>query len=78
MDFSEQLLRIHQQPAACSGPEGNAVILLMAGLALFAALMGALTFVTGPVALAMASLIAGWLLIFAARTVHARRGAHCG
>lgn len=49
------------------------MILLMAGLALFAVFMGALTFVTGPVALTVAALIAGWLIIFAARTAFSRR-----
>ena len=54
------------------------MILLMAGLALFAVFMGALTFVTGPVALAAAALIAGWLIIFAARTVVSRRAVRRG
>jgi hypothetical protein len=54
------------------------MILLMAGLALFAVFMGALTFVTGPVALAVSALIAGWLVIFAARTAVARKGVRRG
>jgi hypothetical protein len=49
------------------------MILLMAGLALYALFMGALSFVTGPVALAMAGLIAGWLVLFAARTAASRK-----
>ena len=44
------------------------MILLMAGIALFALIMGALSLVTGPVALALTALIGGWLLLFAART----------
>ena len=54
------------------------MILLMAGLALFAVFMGALTFVTGPVALAVAAVIAGWLLVFAARTAVSRKRVHRG
>lgn len=44
------------------------MILLMAGLTVFALIMGALSLVSGPVALALAALIGGWLLLFAART----------
>lgn len=44
------------------------MILLMAGITLFALIMGALSLVTGPVALALTALIGGWLLLFAART----------
>ena len=44
------------------------MILLMAGITLFALIMGALSLVTAPVALALAALIGGWLLLFAART----------
>ncbi|HEU5427263.1 MAG TPA: hypothetical protein VFU74_10330 [Actinocrinis sp.] len=44
------------------------MILLMAGITLFALIMGALSLVTAPVALAFAALIGGWLLLFAART----------
>ena len=54
------------------------MILLMAGLALFAVFMGARAFVTGPVALAAAALIAGWLVVFAARTAVSRRAVRRG
>ncbi|HZU54551.1 MAG TPA: hypothetical protein VFA06_01655 [Actinocrinis sp.] len=40
----------------------------MAGLTVFALIMGALSLVSGPVALALTALIGGWLLLFAART----------
>jgi hypothetical protein len=77
LDFSEQLLRflwspirwLDRLPAASCGPEGRAMILLMAGLTVFALIMGALSLVTAPVALALTALIGGWLLLFAARTV---------
>ncbi len=45
------------------------MILLMARLTVFALIMGALSLVTAPVALALTALIGGWLLLFAARTV---------
>ena len=56
------------------GPEGRAMILLMAGLAVFALIMGALSLVTAPVALALTALICGWLLLFAARTALSHNG----
>lgn len=62
--------------AAPSGPEGNTMIVLMAALALFALLLGALNLVTGPVGLGMAAFIAAWLALFAARDALARRRAH--
>jgi hypothetical protein len=49
------------------------MIVLMAALALFALLLGALSLVSGPVGLTMAGLIAAWLLIYAARGALARR-----
>jgi len=54
------------------------MIVLMAALALFALLLGALNLVATPVGLAMAAFIAGWLLLFAARGALARRGTHHG
>ena len=53
-------------------PGRQNMILLMAGLVLFALVTGALSLLTGPVALAMAGLIAGWLLLFAARSAVSR------
>lgn len=50
------------------------MIFLLAGLAVFALIMGALSLVTGPVALALAALIGGWLLLFAARTALSHAG----
>ena len=50
------------------GPEGGTMILVLAGLAVFALIMGALSLVTAPVALTLTALIGGWLLLFAART----------
>jgi uncharacterized membrane protein len=44
------------------------MILLMAGLTVFALIMGALSLVSTHVALALTALIGGWLLLFAART----------
>jgi uncharacterized membrane protein len=50
------------------------MILLMAGLTVFALIMGALSLVTAPVALALTALIGGWLLLFAARTALSNSG----
>jgi len=50
------------------------MILLMAGLTVFALIMGALSLVSGPVALALTALIGGWLLLFAARTALSNTG----
>lgn len=54
------------------------MIVLMAALALFALLLGALNLVTGPVGLGMAAFIAAWLALFAARDALARRRSHAG
>ncbi len=56
------------------GPEGRTMFLLLAGLTVFALIMGALSLVTAPVALALTALIGGWLLLFAARTVLSNHG----
>ena len=52
------------------------MFVLLAAFAVLALLMGAVTLVTGPVALAMLAGITLWLLAFAGRTVLARRGGH--
>lgn len=44
------------------------MILLLAAVSVFALVMGTLSLVTAPVALALTALIGGWLLLFAART----------
>ncbi len=49
------------------------MLFLMLAAALFALLIGALAFVTGPVGGAMAGAIALWLLLYAARSLHRRR-----
>jgi uncharacterized membrane protein len=54
------------------------MILLLAGVVLFAVFMGALSFVTAPVALAMAALISGWLLVYGVRTLLSRKEARRG
>jgi hypothetical protein len=54
------------------------MILLMTGLVVFALFTGALSFVTGKVALVAAAAIAAWLLLFAARSLHARRAVRRG
>lgn len=59
------------------------MILLMAGLTVFALIMGVLSLVTAPVALTLTAFIGGWLLLFAARTAlfsggHLRKGARRG
>lgn len=45
------------------------MLFLMLAAVLFALLVGALAFVTGPVGLAMAAAIALWLLLYAARAL---------
>jgi len=54
------------------------VVILLAAFAVLALLMGAVTLVTGPVALAMLAGIVLWLAVFAGRTALARRGGHHG
>ena len=49
------------------------MLFLMLAAALFALLIGALAFVTGPVGGAMAGAIALWLLLYAARSLYRRR-----
>ena len=57
----------------CATLEGRTVILLLAGIILFASFLGALTYMTAPVALALAVFIAGWLFLFGMRTLLARK-----
>jgi hypothetical protein len=59
-------------------PEGSIVILLLAGIVLFASFLGALSYVTAPVALALTAVISGWLLLFGVRTLLARKEARRG
>ena len=54
------------------------MIVLMLALAVFALVLGAMNLVTGPVGLVLAAFVAGWLLLFAARSLRTRRGAHHG
>lgn len=58
------------------------MILLLAAVSVFALVMGTLSLVTAPVALALTALIGGWLLLFAARTALStgwhRKGARRG
>jgi hypothetical protein len=54
------------------------MFVLLAAFAVLALLMGAVSFVTGPVALAMLAGITLWLMLFVGRTVLARRGGHDG
>jgi hypothetical protein len=61
-----------------TGREEGPVFVLLAAFAVLAFLMGAVSFVTGPVALAMLAGIALWLAVFAGRTALARRGGHHG
>jgi hypothetical protein len=52
------------------------MLVLMLALAVFALFLGALNLVTGPAGLVLAAFVAGWLAVFAARTLRARRDAH--
>jgi hypothetical protein len=53
------------------------MLFLMLAAVLFALLVGALAFVTGPVGLGMAALIATWLVLYAARSLlRSRRSGH--
>ena len=54
------------------------MVVLVAAFAVLALLMGAVTLVTGPVAVAMLAGIVVWLLVFAGRTALTRRGGHHG
>jgi hypothetical protein len=76
------VLRILVRAAAtrAAGPVGREgpVFVLLAAFAVLAFLMGAVSFVTGPVALAMLAGITLWLVIFAGRAALARRGGHDG
>jgi hypothetical protein len=54
------------------------MIVLMLAVALFALVLGATTLITGPAGLILAAFVAGWLVLFAARSLRARRGAHHG
>ena len=49
------------------------MIVLMIAMVLLAVFVGALAFVTSPVGLTLAAVIAGWLLIYAGRSLIARR-----
>jgi hypothetical protein len=50
------------------------MIALMIAMVLLAVFVGALAFVTSPVGLTLAAVIAAWLLIYAGRGLLARRG----
>jgi hypothetical protein len=50
------------------------MIALMIAMVLLAVFVGALAFVTSPVGLTLAAVIAAWLLIYAGRSLMARRG----
>ena len=49
------------------------MIILFAAVAAFALLMGTVSFVTTPVALAVAAVVGTWLVLFAARERISRR-----
>ncbi|MBR7831332.1 hypothetical protein KDK95_33820 [Actinospica sp. MGRD01-02] len=50
------------------------MIALMIAMVLLAVFVGALAFVTSPVGLVLAAVIGAWLLIYAGRSLAARRG----
>ena len=50
------------------------MLVFMIAMVLLAVFVGALAFVTSPVGLTLATVIAAWLLIYAARGLMARRG----
>ncbi|HET9172326.1 MAG TPA: hypothetical protein VFN97_23065 [Actinospica sp.] len=50
------------------------MVALMIAMVLLAVFVGALAFVTSPVGLTLAVVIAAWLLIYAGRSLMARRG----
>ncbi|HWG28697.1 hypothetical protein [Actinospica sp.] len=50
------------------------MVALMIAMVLLAVFVGALAFVTSPVGLTLAAVIAAWLLIYAGRSLLARRG----
>ena len=54
------------------------MIVLMLAVALFALVLGATTLITGPAGAGLAAFVAGWLLLFAARSIRARRSAQHG
>lgn len=56
------------------------MVVFMFAMVLLAVFVGALAFVTSPVGLVLASVIGAWLLIYAGRSLLARRGeaAHRG
>ncbi|MBR7837836.1 hypothetical protein KDL01_31465 [Actinospica durhamensis] len=54
------------------------MLFLMLAAVLFALLVGALAFVTGPVGLAMAGAIALWLVLYGGRSLWRRRGGRGG
>lgn len=58
--------------------EGVAVLFFMLAAVVLAALVGALAFVTGPVGLAMAGVIAMWLALYAARGLLRKRANRAG
>ena len=49
------------------------MVALMIAMVLLAVFVGALAFVTSPVGLTLAAVIAAWLLIYAGRSLLARR-----
>ena len=49
------------------------MIVFMIAMVLLAVFVGALAFVTSPVGLTLATVIAAWLLIYAGRSIVARR-----
>jgi uncharacterized membrane protein len=49
------------------------MIVFMLAMALLALFVGSMAFVTGPVGLTLAAVITGWLVIYAARGLHARK-----
>jgi hypothetical protein len=54
------------------------MILLMLAVAVFALFLGVTNLVTGPIGLVLALFVAGWLALFGARSLRARRHAQHG
>jgi hypothetical protein len=54
------------------------MIVFMLAMVLLALFVGSLAFVTGPVGLLLASLVALWLLVYVGRSLLSRKPAHRG
>jgi heme O synthase-like polyprenyltransferase len=70
MDFSEQVLRNLAPPFGRK--KGGIMIVFMVAMLLLAVFVGAVAFVSSPVGLVLAAVIAAWLLIYSVRSLLAR------